>query len=29
MIIEVTGEQETKELGRKLGASLKGGEVFE
>jgi len=29
MIIEVASEQETKELGRKIGAILKGGEVFE
>ncbi len=29
MIIEVKSEQETKELGKKIGATLKGGEVFE
>lgn len=29
MIIEVGSEQETKELGRKIAATLKGGEVFE
>ena len=29
MIIEVASEQETKELGKKIASSLKGGEVFE
>ena len=29
MIIEVTSEQETKQLAEKIGASLKGGEIFE
>lgn len=29
MIIEVEGEQATKELGRKIGALLQGGEVFQ
>lgn len=29
MIIEVQSEQETKQLGEKIGALLKGGEVFE
>jgi len=29
MIIEVANEQEMKDLGRKIGASLKGGEVIE
>lgn len=29
MIIEVKSEQDMKELGKKLGAALKGGEVFE
>lgn len=29
MIIEVTSEQETKELGQKIGALLTGGEVFQ
>lgn len=29
MIIEVTGEQATKDLAMKIGSSLKGGEVFE
>ncbi len=29
MIIEVASEHETKELGKKIAASLKGGEVFE
>ena len=29
MIIEVTSEQETKDLAEKIGATLKGGEVFQ
>lgn len=29
MIIEVTGEQATKDLAEKIGAALKGGEVFQ
>lgn len=29
MIIEVQGEQATKDLGEKIGATLKGGEVFQ